>query len=283
MTASPMGGDFRGLSVLDIHDNLTASVFVFCPGNYTDRSYRSVVSDARDIVASGLGVEVFLAQYNFAPYAQEEIEKLREIAQKARVLTCHTNQSGWDQDKLEAEIRLVAALGGSILVVHTATLGLERCDNPPQPRVLRDICKFAMDSGIRIALENSGRTGIAMIHHALDTIGADAASIGMGICIDTGHANRSVPLDGVHVQDYLCEFRDIIIEVHVNDNLGGEDLHLIPGQGNIAWDAVMPELRALPETTVVCIELARPDNDPMEALRQSCEFLCGNPLSSSRN
>ena len=265
--------------MLDIHDNLSASVYVFCPRNDADRPCRSAVSDARDIVASGLGVEVFLSQYDYAPYTQEEIGELREIGRTASVLTCHTNQSGWDQDKLKSEIRFVAGLGGSILVVHPATLGLEHCDNPPRPRVLRDICRFAMDSGIRIAFENSGRTGIAMMHHMLDTIGADAASIGMGICIDTGHANRSVPLDGVHVQDYLCEFRDIIIEVHVNDNLGGEDLHLIPGQGTIAWDAVIPELRGLPETTAICIELARPDNDPMEALRQSCEFLCRNSVS----
>lgn len=262
--------------MLSIKDNLTASVYVFCPRDDEGCPRRSVVESTRDIIAFGLGVEVFLSEYNFTPYTQENIEKLREIGRQAKVLTCHTNQFGWNPDELKAEIPLVASLGGSILVVHPATFGLEKCDNPPTPDVLRDICKFALDSGVRLAFENSGRTGIAMMRRAIEFIGADLESIGMGICIDTGHANRSIPLDGVPAQEYLREFRDIIIEVHVNDNLGGDDLHLPPGQGNIDWNAVMPELHALPENTVMCIELARPDNDPIDALRQSCEFLCGN-------
>ena len=261
--------------MLNIRGNLAASVYVFYPRNHTDEACRPVASSAWDIVSSGLGVEVFLSEYNFVPYAQEEIGRLREIGRVAKLLTCHTNQFGWDRDKLEAEIPFVAGLGGSILVVHPATFGFERCDNPPPPSVLRDICKSAADSGVRIAFENSGRTGIEMMRRAVDTVGADLESIGMGICIDTGHANRSVRLDGFRAQDYLREFRDLIVEVHINDNFGEEDLHLAPGQGDIEWDAVLPELGALREPTVLCIELARPDIDPMEALRQSCEFLCG--------
>ncbi|MCE5323964.1 sugar phosphate isomerase/epimerase [bacterium] len=254
----------------DIKSNLSASVYVFFPHDDPNSDCMPVADCAKAIVDDGLGVEVFLSEYNYKPYTQQAIEQIREIGKKAKFLTCHTNQFEWDYDKLMAEIPMVASFSGSVLVVHSATFGLEHCDNPPSPQTLRDICKFAADSGIMLAFENSGRTGIAMMRHALDVIGSVP---GLGICIDTGHANRSKALDGVPVEDYLREFCDLIIELHINDNLGKEDLHLPPGEGNIDWNAVMTELRALPQDTFMCIELANHGDDAISLIHQSCDFL----------
>ncbi|MEN6357100.1 MAG: TIM barrel protein [Armatimonadota bacterium] len=259
----------------DIQNYLSASVYVFFPHDDPESDCMPVADCAKEIVDFGIGVEVFLSEYNYTPYTQQAIEQVREIGKEAKFLTCHTNQFEWNYDKLMAEIPMVASFSGSVLVVHPATFGLERCNNPPSPQILRDICKFAQDSGIRLAFENSGRTGIAMMRRALDIIGSDPLSIGLGICIDTGHANRSMALDGVPTEDYLREFRELIIELHINDNLGKEDLHLPPGAGNIDWSAVLPELHALPQEAIMCIELANHGDDAMSLIQRSRDFLIG--------
>ncbi len=253
--------------------NISASVYVFFPHEAKDGDCMPVVDCAREIISAGIGVEIFLSEFNFEPYSCEAIEQLKEIGKNAPFLTCHTNLFRCDLDKLKAEIEMVAGFSGSILVIHPATFGFEKCDNPPSAYTLKNICKLASDSGVTLAFENSGRTGMAMMRRAIDYIGSDCLSIGMGICIDTGHANRSMENDGFSAQDYLREFRDLVVEVHINDNWGKEDLHLPPGRGNIDWNAVIPELYALNKDAAICIELARHDYEPMHAIQQSTDFL----------
>lgn len=249
--------------------DISASVYAFYP-RVVDGPCRPVVESAREIVEAGFGIDLFLSEYNFVPYTPRDIESLCEIAANACTVTVHTNTFEWNEDKLRAEIPLAAKLGAKVLVVHPGTFGLEKCENPPSADVLRDICKSAADAGVRIAMENSGRTGIEMLNRALGVIGVDS---GIGVCIDTGHANRSVRIDGIAAEGYIARFRDLIIEVHINDNHGAEDLHLAPGLGTVNWPAVFSEMRKLRGDAVLCLELARHDTDPIATLASAHDFV----------
>ena len=58
-----------------------------------------------------------------------------------------------------------------------------------------------------------------------------------GVCLDTGHAHLSGQMTALL---RLCG--DRILNIHVHDNLGDDDTHLVPGQGRIDWDALQDGL-----------------------------------------
>lgn len=259
--------------MLDIASRLTASISVFYPQN-TEHPSRPVLESVRKIVEAGLGVELWNSEAGVAPYSEEAVAALAELCRSARYVTVHTGAYEWDPCALCADIGLAARFGASVLVVHPGTLGLGPIDTPSANGEVRDICRRALDARVLLALENGGRTGISMLTLAMDLVGGDPHSTGLGICIDTGHANRSHALDGVATAGYLDRFRDVIVEVHVNDNLGGDDLHLPPGEGNIDWQETVPAIRRLRGDALICLELNGREQ-PIETLRSAAGFLCG--------
>jgi sugar phosphate isomerase/epimerase len=62
----------------------------------------------------------------------------------------------------------------------------------------------------------------------------------VGACWDTGHAHRQ-GLD----QSVIREFGKRLKALHVQDNNGLQDQHLLPYQGNIDWKAVTGALAAI--------------------------------------
>jgi len=260
-----------------MRDKVSASLSVFymaCRGVTPRTSAQPLTQCVGQIIEAGLGVELWLSEHNYAPLAPQAVEELRSLVKTAAPVTAHTNIHTWVPDELRSEITFASSLSATCLVVHPNTFGLERCETPPRPAELRDICAFAKGNGVTLALENSGRTGIGMLRRAVDAVGAAPESTGMGICIDTGHANRARAVDVVDTLAYLEEFRDLIVEVHVNDNEGVEDLHLTPGVGTLDWSALLPAIRSLPRDPVICLEITSAE-DPVRALLAARDYVCG--------
>ncbi len=262
--------------MVGIAKRLSASVAIFHAayrGRRPDTAGLPVLRCVERILPLGIGVEIWLSERQFRNYTRETTAALRERLQGVEPITAHSNLSRWNPDKLRREIRLSQHLGASVLVVHRNTLGLEDAE-PPTSEELRDIAAYARDHGMVLALENSGRRGIELVRRGIDLIGADPLKTGMGVCIDTGHAHRAMLLDGAPVVDYLTEFREVTVEVHVNDNEGAADLHLPPGEGTIDWHGVIPAIRALPDRTVICLEPTSP-GDPATTLAKAKDFVLG--------
>jgi sugar phosphate isomerase/epimerase len=66
---------------------------------------------------------------------------------------------------------------------------------------------------------------------------ASMASVEVGVCLDTGHANLTGDMHTV-IQKLSGHLR----MVHAHDNHGGSDEHLAPGTGFIDWNQVLMEL-----------------------------------------
>lgn len=104
---------------------------------------------------------------------------------------------------------------------------------------LQEICDFALDLDITIAVENMpnfpkifGRYPDEM----LDMIEqADRKNLGM--TLDTGHANTMGILD-----EFAIKCNSHISHMHIHDNHGKRDEHLPIGQGTIDWKKLMNEL-----------------------------------------
>jgi sugar phosphate isomerase/epimerase len=139
-------------------------------------------------------------------------------------------------DTYRAEGELAVALGGSLVVVHCSTI--RRQGIGPEERKVRldqfrksiqDLAFFGESIGVRYAFENLPS------YHPIGSDMAELAAIvgeiptpSVGICFDTGHANMSGdPVQAVS----LAGSR--IIYVHLNDNSGQADDHLMPTYGSL--------------------------------------------------
>lgn len=272
--------------MLDIGSRTSASVEVFYGVRGVACSDLPIHDAARQIVDAGFGAEVLLVDFWGVPGAisEDTIERLTEVCQAARFITTHACINKWSPEAVREEILTAARIGIPLMIVHPYVLGLDEPEFRPVDQEIRDLCKFALDNGVTLALENLGKTGIGSLRQALDIVGTDPANTGLGICIDIGHANRSCTDDGIRPEVFLKEFAELILEVHVDDNFGADDLHLPPGQGSIDWPPVVEAIRSLRDDVVVCLEIAAPEA-PLETLHASRDFLLttGTPELVTRN
>jgi sugar phosphate isomerase/epimerase len=117
---------------------------------------------------------------------------------------------------------------------------------------LENISLFAKQRGITIALENT--PGEMATPENLKHFLEQTRLSNIKLCLDTGHAHLSgglaTGLEATH---------DLVATVHVHDNHGERDEHLLPYLGTIDWDATLP---ALPEQASLVLELKEPAATP---------------------
>lgn len=83
----------------------------------------------------------------------------------------------------------------------------------------------------------------------------------IGVCLDTGHAHLG---DGVSTA--IGELSKFIRSSHIHDNKGDRDAHLWPGDGTIAWDEALGELKAAPQTPAGVLEIHYQLAEPPETV-----------------
>jgi len=103
-----------------------------------------------------------------------------------------------------------------------------------------ELAPHAEALGIALALEN-GLPDYVMTNEELVAFVAEYAHPAVGLCYDSGHAH--VTGDAAAV---LALFAPYVVTVHLHDNDGASDQHLIPGQGTMDWPAVVAELAQCP-------------------------------------
>ena len=73
----------------------------------------------------------------------------------------------------------------------------------------------------------------------------------LGILLDTGHCN----VNGENLADTVLSLRGVPLHVHIDDNTGESDAHMIPGQGKIAYAPFVQALKAVGYQGFVSAEL----------------------------
>ncbi len=95
----------------------------------------------------------------------------------------------------------------------------------------RRVCNLANELGMKASFENTYVRGA--LYTVFDNIKAD----NVGVCFDSGHSN--VYYNGDYPFD---KFAGKIFEIHLHDNHGLKDEHLLPFDGNIDWDEIIGKL-----------------------------------------
>ena len=85
--------------------------------------------------------------------------------------------------------------------------------------------------------------GLRMIH--------EIQSERLGICLDTGHAH----VNGEDLAQVVHACRDIPLHIHIDDNRGDSDAHMIPGEGSINYEPFVQALQAIHYQGFVSAEL----------------------------
>ncbi len=97
-----------------------------------------------------------------------------------------------------------------------------------------------------------------------------ASSPRLGLCVDIGHVHCLEPRP---IADYLIEWRDRILTIHIEDMKRGVHDHLKFGEGTIDFPPVLNALRSIDYRGGLNVELSRHSHIAPEALRESIQFL----------
>ena len=146
-------------------------------------------------------------------------------------------------------IKFAGKIGASHVVIHPGFSFSPVFDkNLAQSRAklyLNQLCEIAKPLGVRLAIENVGYNGDAILTEAefidfLEDIDETA-----GYLIDIGHAQ----LDGWNVPHVIQSVKDRLIALHIHDNTGTSDDHLPIGEGKMDWEAIIDVLH---KEEIVC-------------------------------
>lgn len=131
-----------------------------------------------------------------------------------------------------------------MVCMHLTSKSVAPEANPTGIRRIQEIADYAKELGIKIAFENTKTKGYQ--EYVLEHVKND----NVGICLDSGHLHA-------HFKDELPfeEFKDKIFCVHLHDNMGEKDQHLIPFEGTIDWTWLLTKLKECNYKGPVTLEL----------------------------
>jgi len=100
----------------------------------------------------------------------------------------------------------------------------------------------------------------------IDELGSDS----FGILLDTGHAH----INGEDLAECITSCHGLPLHIHLDDNDGSFDSHLIPGKGNIDFVTLFEALKSSAYNGFVSVELGGAYClDPSNACRESLSYL----------
>jgi len=163
------------------------------------------------------------------------------------------------------------AMGGRFVVTQdVAELEPEDAPHLASRSALSELADYAAERGCVFCIEN-GAEDIGAFGRLVD-LARGLEHPGLGICLDTGHAQIWNYLD---VPRAILACGSALRSCHLHDNTGSSDGHLVPGEGILPWRAVLDALAEVAYRGPLVIEVHSEERrrDPGAEVRASMEFL----------
>ena len=148
-------------------------------------------------------------------------------------------------EKLMRALEAAVVVGSEYAVLHpnTTTLPIKQYSRKEQfdqvMEHLSPVVERANQLGVSVVVENMRLVPRMCPTHRFcqypDELCEVADALGIGVCWDFGHANVS----GVRQSEGLAYIGKRLKVIHVNDNVGVDDDHVLPFMGNIDWRDAM--------------------------------------------
>lgn len=169
--------------------------------------------------------------------------------------------------RIKAGIEVCAKLGGNPVVLHAGKCPVPEVDwmwrktGEAYERTMKEVCAFARRLGVRIAVENGS---YAFGPYAtFEEIPELLRKFDVEICLDIGHSylveKRRSRSPERRIADKIEELGGKISHVHVHDNRGLKDDHLVPGEGEIDFRPIALALERIGYSGALVVELFNPD------------------------
>ena len=173
---------------------------------------------------------------------------LKQRADAAGIVYTHAHAPGEADagEVIERSIRAASALGAGYLVVHPvwknadgSTINSKRAFIETNAAAIRKLLPLAEEYGVVLLSENILWGASADPRVIADLVKA-VDSDWFGWCFDVGHAHCSG-----YEPKVLKKCAVAPMSLHIQDNDGSGDQHLIPGDGTIDWNAFLKTLREI--------------------------------------
>ena len=176
---------------------------------------------------------------------------------------------------LQDFVRFSESMGASIITVHPGSVHSESIVPRSAESSVGTLRRMVQTAGGRLAINVENQTKSRSKYHfplasTLESLQFILSEVdGLGFTLDTGHAhvNGQSPL-------MLAERAGPrMTEVHLSDNAGGSDDHLIPGEGTAPLKAFVESVRS--KDVLVCLELDPHRYAPERVIEASASFKTG--------
>jgi len=210
---------------------------------FREVSWSSMWSEVID-VSKGLGINVGVAHLPYGDIIDSAVHSDHLAEKSIRRL------SEW--------LDFYSKLGVEVAVIHIPYMPYREFEREAKSRIIRflsEVSRKAFNNSIALAVENRlerGSYGSSLedIVEIVKLIGLD----GVGVCLDVGHA----VINGWNLREAFSRLGSRIIATHLHDNDGMHDYHRPPFEGVTDWEALIPLLKGLRNSShvleVMCAE-----------------------------
>lgn len=170
---------------------------------------------------------------------------------------------------IKNRVELANKLGAGEIVLHMYLpyKTFERCPESKAKfyhavyRSLDELQEFCLEKQVKICVENLYEAPGAMQCEQFDRLFERYSGDFLGLCLDSGHGHM---VFGDMLPALAKRYSDRIFAVHLHDNFGSQDEHLIPGQGNISWKALMDVIGHCAYRMPLTLEVVNRSGDPVD-------------------
>jgi sugar phosphate isomerase/epimerase len=129
---------------------------------------------------------------------------------------------------------------------------------------VRVLLKIGRKEGVKIAIENVPEPYPFVLKNVQDfSRFYDELNDDIGLVLDVAHANLNR-----QIQDFLRQFPEKIVHMHVSDNDGAYDLHLGIRYGTIDWESVAKAVKQAKYSNVIMLESIEYVEESLQTLRK---------------
>lgn len=179
-----------------------------------------------------------------------------------------------DVEILKKWLDLFNAIGIRNAVLHPGGFDLLKRGCEPE-RVFEanvesigELTKYIEGSEMTICLENIVQTA-PECDDLLNIINA-VGDANLGICLDTGHLNRT---SGKQLE-FIRKAGAYLKALHIDDNEGKDDQHMMPyGKGTVKWDEVLAGLKEVEYNRLFNFEIPGENNCPLDIRLAKLDYL----------
>lgn len=166
--------------------------------------------------------------------------------------------------EIKRVLEVMSCFGSKLMIIHGGVSLAEKDgeDEENLCRSIQELLDYTKGENIKFALENTAKRAFQMDN--LVRMVDKFSHPNLGICIDLGHSNLvQNPSEAIKLADKR------IFSLHVSDNYGKKDDHLVPLKGNIPWQDVCDSLAEISYQGPFTLELIAHEQEYSEILPEA--------------